>query len=406
MSKDNRDFFKEKKDWSEIKDTLLGAYLKPYFQKVLMTKRPIFYVDCFSGKGRFDDGKPGSPIIALDIRKDCIAQTRSENAQIDMCFIDLNYASDLELNLSSYSSCYWKPAIFSGKYEEKIIEILKTKKNVNVFLYIDPYGIQALDSELFDIFSTFEFASFEMLINFNSFGFFREACRALKVDYTKDRALTDLENLVEYSPIQVEADQKSINLLNKIADGTYWQEIVRDFNMGKFDGYQAEELLSAGYKKQLRKRYSYVLDMPIQIKKTILPLELGDKKNYSMDNEYGITLISLDEKYREKMELYAAPYQQRIDALKALHDSGCKTWISMEPYPTPNLIDQDINELLEAVSFTDKIIFGRTNYCKEVSLGYPQHKHFYNEKAKQVIDFCEKNKIDSYIKEKTITPDI
>ena len=44
MSKDNRDFFKEKKDWSEIKDTLLGAYLKPYFQKVLMTKRPIFYV--------------------------------------------------------------------------------------------------------------------------------------------------------------------------------------------------------------------------------------------------------------------------------------------------------------------------------------------------------------------------
>ena len=103
-------------------------------------------------------------------------------------------------------------------------------------MYIDPYGIQALDSELFDIFSTFEFASFEMLINFNSFGFFREACRALKVDYTKDRALTDLEDLVEYSPIQVEADQKSINLLNKIADGTYWQEIVRDFNMGKFEG--------------------------------------------------------------------------------------------------------------------------------------------------------------------------
>lgn len=47
-----------------------------------------------------------------------------------------------------------------------------------------------------------------MLINFNSFGFFREACRALKVDYTKDRALTDLEDLVEYSPIHVEADQK------------------------------------------------------------------------------------------------------------------------------------------------------------------------------------------------------
>jgi len=98
-----------------------------------MTKRPIFYVDCFSGKGRFDDGKPGSPIIALDIRKDCIAQTRSENAQIDMCFIDLNYASDLELNLSSYSSCYWKPAIFSGKYEEKLLKFLKPRKMLMYF---------------------------------------------------------------------------------------------------------------------------------------------------------------------------------------------------------------------------------------------------------------------------------
>ena len=37
---------------------------------------------------------------------------------------------------------------------------------------------------------------------------------------------------------------------------------------------------------------------------------------------------------------------------------------------------------------------------------WKDYKHFYNEKAKQVIDFCEKNKMDSYIKEKTITPDI
>ncbi len=86
----------------------------------------------------------------------------------------------------------------------------------------------------------------------------------------------------------------------------------------------------------------------------------------------------------------------------------CKISGKMEPYlyPTPNLIYQDINELLKAVSFIDKIIFARTNYYKEVSQGYPQYKHFYNEKAKQVIGFCEKNKIDYYIKEKTITPDI
>ena len=133
--------------------------------------------------------------------------------------------------------------------------------------------------------------------------------------------------------------------------------------------------------------------------KGILPIELA---NYSSDNEYGITLISLDEDYRKKMEPYTATYQARLTAMKALHDAGCKTWVSIEPYPTPNLINQRLDELLEEISFTDKIIFGRTNYCKEVS-AYKQHKKFYNEQAEYVIEFCKKRNILYYIKEKTIT---
>ena len=122
----------------------------------------------------------------------------------------------------------------------------------------------------------------------------------------------------------------------------------------------------------------------------------------SKENEYGITLISLDEQYREKMEPGAAPYEDRLAALRALHDAGCKTWISMEPYPTPNLIEQNLGELLEAVSFADKVIFGRTNYSKAVS-SYNGHKDFYNKLAAEVIDFCEKRGIQYHIKEKTIT---
>lgn len=133
--------------------------------------------------------------------------------------------------------------------------------------------------------------------------------------------------------------------------------------------------------------------------KGILPIELAE---LSPDNEYGITLISLDEAYREKMEPYAAPYNERLAAMKALHDRGCKTWVSIEPYPTPNLIQQDLQELLEALAFTDRIIFGRTNYSKEVS-EYAQHKQFYNNCAQQVIKFCEDKGIAYHIKNKTIT---
>ena len=133
--------------------------------------------------------------------------------------------------------------------------------------------------------------------------------------------------------------------------------------------------------------------------KGLLPVELAD---YSPDNEYGITLISLDEAFREQMEPYAAPYEGRLAALRALHDRGCKTWISIEPYPTPNMIEQDLHEILEAISFADKIIFGRLHYNKVVS-AYAEHKRFYNERAQEVIEFCEQRGIAYHIKKGTIT---
>lgn len=133
--------------------------------------------------------------------------------------------------------------------------------------------------------------------------------------------------------------------------------------------------------------------------KGTLPAALAE---LSPENEYGITLVSLDENYRKRMEPNAAPYSKRLSALKALHDKGCKTWVSIEPYPTPNLIDQDLLELLKKVDFVDRIIFGRTNYSTEVS-SYSNHKQFYNNCAAIVQDFCKENNIACHIKDKTIT---
>lgn len=133
--------------------------------------------------------------------------------------------------------------------------------------------------------------------------------------------------------------------------------------------------------------------------KGILPIELAE---LSKDNEYGITLISLNEDFRKKMEPGSASYQDRLAALRALHDRGFYTWVSIEPYPTPNIITQDIIEILETISFTDKIIFGRTNYNKEITF-FKDHKEFYNKQADIVINFCQKRHIDYHIKTGTIT---
>lgn len=133
--------------------------------------------------------------------------------------------------------------------------------------------------------------------------------------------------------------------------------------------------------------------------KGLLPIELAQM---SSENEYGITLISLNERFREEIEPNAAPYIQRIEALQALHNAGCKTWVSIEPYPTPNIIEQDFLGILNAVSFTDKIIFGRLNYNKRVS-EYKDYKKFFNELAQQVIDFCISRNQQYHIKTGTIS---
>lgn len=133
--------------------------------------------------------------------------------------------------------------------------------------------------------------------------------------------------------------------------------------------------------------------------KGVLPIELA---KLSSENEYGITLVSLNGQFREEMEPNTAPFLQRIQALRALHDAGCKTWVSIEPYPTPNIIEQDLDEILDAVSFCDKIIFGRLNYNKKVS-EYRQHREFFNELARTVVDFCERNRKQYHIKDGTIT---
>lgn len=137
----------------------------------------------------------------------------------------------------------------------------------------------------------------------------------------------------------------------------------------------------------------------IALTKGILPIELNQ---LSLFNEYGITLVSLNENYREKIEPGAAPIEERLKGLERLHNSGCSTWVSIEPYPTPNIIDQDFKEILNKISFTNKIIFGRTNYCKDVSL-FKNNKSFYNDLAQEVIEFCDKQSIKYHIKEKTIS---
>jgi len=117
------------------------------------------------------------------------------------------------------------------------------------------------------------------------------------------------------------------------------------------------------------------------------------------ENEYGITLVSLNKKFKERFEPFSAPYERRVESLYKLHKAGLKTWVSIEPYPTPNLDEtaENIEELLNKIKFVDKIIFGKINY--NVESKYFENKiEFYQKIAKKVIEFCDKHNIKYHIK--------
>jgi DNA repair photolyase len=135
--------------------------------------------------------------------------------------------------------------------------------------------------------------------------------------------------------------------------------------------------------------------------KGIYPKELTNTKKYSQENEYGITLVSLDSDFKERFEPGSAPYMGRINSLRKLHDAGLKTWVSMEPYPTPNLINGNaiinLTKILNEISFVDNIIFGKLNYNCESS-NFPENEEFYDKCAIIVEKFCKLKGIKYHIK--------
>lgn len=93
------------------------------------------------------------------------------------------------------------------------------------------------------------------------------------------------------------------------------------------------------------------------------PISSVDSSSYSLSSSSDST----DEGFWKKYEPFTATYDERIYSLKYLHDNGCKTLVSIEPYPTPNICEQDLEEVLEKIKFVDYIVFGRWHYSKVVS---------------------------------------
>jgi three-Cys-motif partner protein len=269
MAKDQTGFWKQKKPWSKVKDDLLGHYLRAYFQKILTTQRPTLYIDCFAGKGEFEDGTPGSPLIALAAALQSVRHARTSNQGIRMAFVEAARGDELASVLDARDQV-WRSRIpytvVKSRFEWEARSLVSGAIGNNVFLYIDPFGIKDLDHGIIASLGSRELRldSIELLMNLNSFGFVRAACRAMKVKYQHDGALAeDDSELID--PLESSGDNKAVDLLDAVAGGDYWQPVIDAYRSGGIDGYEAERRFSEAYRRKLMETYRYVLSMPIRL---------------------------------------------------------------------------------------------------------------------------------------------
>lgn len=95
------------------------------------------------------------------------------------------------------------------------------------------------------------------------------------------------------------------------------------------------------------------------------------------DNQYGVSVVSLSETFRARWEPGAAPIDRRLRSVREMAAASLRTWVSVEPYPTPNVDPTAVtpDALLEALLFAECAVFGRWNYNALVNSyeGVDQH---------------------------------
>lgn len=132
-------FFKSPKTWSQRKHRLLRNYLQPFVAKVGSQSDVVYCVDGFAGTGRFEDGKPGSPLLTAELAD--VAATWSRPVTLKIINVEAN-DENFE-SLRNHTSPWAERGIvrnLHGKFSDMVPEILREVGKARAFFFIDPFG--------------------------------------------------------------------------------------------------------------------------------------------------------------------------------------------------------------------------------------------------------------------------
>lgn len=238
-------FFKEKREWSKVKDKIVGDYITCYLKTIQRRGCPIIIVDAFSGPGRFGDGSDGSPLIICKV----IDKVPKRGVGIACLFSDSHPAHRVALQdcLAGYitTGIAEKPL---SDFSEALSRALEEGKGSTLFFYLDPYGIKDLDfSTVKLIYGRDTTQSTEALINFNFKTFMR-----MSGNWSYSDSASEVARKVK---------EAKVEKVNSVMGGDYWRGIVTN---PKLDKIEREDAVVGEYMKRVRQFFPYTYSVPVK----------------------------------------------------------------------------------------------------------------------------------------------
>jgi three-Cys-motif partner protein len=218
--KAGRNFFDEKRPWSERKDLILDYYLRPYLAKIGKLGAPILLIDGFAGPGEFGDGAAGSPLIFVRRAQEALAS----RPDLRLKLICIEADPELYARLSEQLEGLPFAEAWYGEFVRCVPRLESLASAASTFLYLDPYTIEGLNwaahEHLFALLA--KRRSVEILLNFNTPIFVRLGLQALRLSAPPEAPGEGLEPYTHRTNENPSAERLSASV-----GGDWWIEIIQ-----------------------------------------------------------------------------------------------------------------------------------------------------------------------------------
>ncbi|BAH39320.1 MAG TPA: hypothetical protein DGD08_01915 [Gemmatimonas aurantiaca] len=158
-------FFNEgPSEWAQIKHKILSGYLRVFVYKLQRASDTILVVDGFAGAGRYADGSPGSPLLAVELNQDLAMKDRGIAINVHAIEQDPECVKSLQEALQPWTRVPQRAWVMPGGFADYVDEIAARSAGIPTFIFLDPFGAGVTIDSLQPLLNSVRSAPLELLL--------------------------------------------------------------------------------------------------------------------------------------------------------------------------------------------------------------------------------------------------